>query len=101
MKRNSLPDETGAQVKEVIAPCVLLTLSILMLNSVPDPFSPVAPSLTMADMRAVLNVPGPVLRMAPETVQAGDPPVSPAAATYGVAKPTTAESKRKSPWKPI
>ena len=61
------------------------------------------PSLTKADTRRVLNVPGPVLIMFPETVQGtGAPaPVSPKACTCGVAKVATAESKRKSPWKPI
>ena len=60
------------------------------------------PSLTKADTRRVLNVPGPVLITFPATVQAGLPPVSPAATHDAeVGKLITAESKRKSPWKPI
>ena len=35
------------------------------------------------------------------TVQEGGPAVSPAAATCGVAKVATVESKTKSPWKPM
>ena len=65
----------GSQTKGLVAPGVLLTLSILKLNSVPDPFSGVASS-ERAEMRRVLSVPGPVLRMFEETFQL--PPVSPA-----------------------
>ena len=84
----------GCQTNGLVAPGVLLTLSILRLKSVPDPFSGVKSS-EKADMRRVLSVPGPVLRMFEETFQL-PPPVSPAACTCGVAKVTTAESKVKS-----
>jgi hypothetical protein len=77
---------------------LLLTLSILRLNSVPDPFSGVK-SFEKADMRRVLIVPGPVLRMFAETFQLVA--VSPAEFVYGDEKVTIAESKVKSPWKPI
>ena len=85
---------------------MLLTLSILRLKSVPDPFRGVKSS-EKADMRSVLIVPGPVLRMLEETFQLL--PVSPAPCTNvpeGVGagttlpKLTTAESNVKSPWKP-
>ena len=90
----------GAQTNGDVSPPLLLTLSILRLNSVPDPFSGVK-SFEKADMRRVLIVPGPVLRMFEETFQLV--PVSPAACTcpVGVGKVTIAESKVKSPWKPI
>ena len=68
---------------------MLLTRSILRLNSVPIPFSGVKSS-EKAEMRNVLIVPGPVLRMFEETFQLLL--VSPAASTCGVAKPTIAES---------
>ena len=87
----------GRQVNAVVSPGVLLTLRILRLKSVPIPFSGVKSS-EKAEIRSVLIVPGPVLKMLEETFQLV--PVSPAAATCGVAKPTTAESKVKSPWKP-
>src|SRR6266513_3808196 len=87
----------AAQTRELISPGVLLTLSILRLNSVPVPFSGVKSS-EKADMRRVLSVPGPVLRMLEETFQLVA--VSPAASTSGVAKLTTAESKVKSAWNP-
>ena len=87
----------GFQTNGLVSPGVLLTLSILRLKSSPDPFSGVKSS-EKADMRRVLSVPGPVLRMFAETFQLL--PVSPAACTCGVAKLTTAESKVKSPWKP-
>src|SRR5205814_1431134 len=76
---------------------LLLTLSILRLKSVPDPFSGVKSS-EKADMRRVLSVPGPVLRTFEETFQLVA--VSPAASTSGVAKLTTAASKVKSAWNP-
>ena len=88
---------SGFQINGLIAPGVLLTRSILRLNNVPIPFSGVKSS-EKAEIRNVLIVPGPVLRMAAETFQLLL--VSPAPATCGVAKPTTAESKVKSPWKP-
>ena len=87
----------GCQTNGLISPGVLLTLSILRLNSVPEPFSGVKSS-EKAEMRRVLIVPGPVLRMFEETFQLVA--VSPAACTCGVEKLTTAESKVKSPWKP-
>ena len=86
-----------SQTNGLISPGVLLTLSILRLNSVPDPLSGVK-SFEKAEMRRVLIVPGPVLRMFAETFQL--PAVSPAFCNCGVAKLTTAESKVKSPWKP-
>src|SRR5438128_5530257 len=99
MKRNSFSDgDTGAQTKGLRAPHVLLTLSILSSNSVPDPFSGTNVPIN-AEMRRVLVVPGPVLRMLEETFQYGSL-VTPALCTCGVAKVTTAESKVKSPWKP-
>jgi len=76
---------------------VLLTLSILRLKSVPDPFSGVK-SREKADMRRVFIVPGPVSRMFEETFQLVA--VSPAASACGVAKSTTAASKVKSAWNP-
>ena len=87
----------GRHVSVVFAPAVLLTLSILKLNSVPDPLSGVTPSFTKADMRRVFVVPGPVLRILPATVQLLA--VRPAAATNGDEKVATEESKVKSPWK--
>jgi len=61
----------------------------------------VEPSPTKADTRRVLNVPGPVLITFELTVQ-GTAVVSPAAwHACEVGKLITAESKRKSPWKPI
>ena len=60
------------------------------------------PSSAKADTRRVLKVPGPVLITFPATVQLGGPAVSPAAThDCEVGKLITAESKRKSPWKPI
>ena len=86
-----------AQTNGLMSPGVLLTRSILRLNSVPDPDSGVK-SFEKADMDSVFTEPGPVLRMFEETFQLLA--VSPAPCTCGVAKPTTAESKVKSPWKP-
>ena len=86
----------GFQTNGLIAPGVLLTLTILRLNNVPDPFNGVL-SCEKADMRRVLIVPGPLLVMFPATIQLLA--VSPAAATGGLAKLTIAESKVKSPWK--
>jgi hypothetical protein len=92
---------SAAQTNGLISPGVLLTLSILRLNSVPDPFSGVK-SFEKADIRRVLIVPGPVLRMFEETFQltlvSPAPCVGPGEA---VRKVTTAESKVKSPWKPM
>ena len=84
------------QIRGVISPGVLLTRSILRLKSVPIPLSGVKSSEN-AEIRRVLIVPGPVLRTLDETFQFVE--VSPAPCTCGVAKPKTAESKVKSPWK--
>ena len=84
----------GFQVKGLMSPGVLLTRSIRRLKSVPIPFSGVKSS-EKAEMRRVLVVPGPVLRMFEETFQLVA--VSPAPCTCGVAKLTTAESNVKSP----
>ena len=90
----------GFQASALVAPGVLLTLSILTLKSVPIPFSAVK-SFEKAEMRKVFIVPGPVLRTFPDTFQLTA--VSPAACVGPgevVRKVHTAESKRKSPWKP-
>ena len=87
----------GRQTNGLIAPGVLLTLSILRLKSVPDPFSGVSSS-ERANTCRVLSVPGPVLRIVEEMVQLVA--VSPASCACGVAKVTTAESKVKSASKP-
>jgi hypothetical protein len=89
----------AAQTNALMSPGVLLTLSILISYSVPDPFSGVMPSFTKPKTRRVLSVPGPLLRMFPATVQ--PLAVSPAPCTGGDEKLTTAESKTKSPWKPM
>ena len=87
----------GCQTSVVLAPHVLLTLSILRLYSTPDPFSGVKSS-EKADTRRVLIGPGPG-RTFPDTFQLVE--VSPAAATGPtVGKLMTVESKMKSPWKP-
>ena len=91
---------SGFQTNGLIAPGVLLTLSILRLKSVPIPFSGVK-SFEKAEMRRVLVVPGPLLRTFPDTFQLTA--VSPAACVGPgevVRNVHTAESKRKSPWKP-
>ena len=94
------------QTNGLISPGVLLIRCILRLNSNPDPFIGVKSS-EKAEMRSVLRVPGPVLRMFAETFQLVE--VSPAPATNApegvgagttLPKLTTAESKVKSPWKP-
>jgi hypothetical protein len=87
---------SGFQTNGLIAPGVLLTLTILRLHNVPDPFIGVKSS-EKDEMRRVLRVPGPVFRIAAETFQLVAE--SPAAATGGLAKLTIAESKVKSPWK--
>ncbi len=94
MKTNSCAP--AAQINGLMSPGVLLTRSILRLNSVPDPFSGVK-SCEKADMRKVLIGPIPG-RMFAETFQLLA--VSPPEFTYGAEKVTTAESKVKSPWKP-
>ena len=89
----------GFQTNGLALPGVPLTLSMLRLNNVPDPFNGVRLE-EKAEMRRVLIVPGPVLRIPPETFQLLA--VSPAAWTNdGDEKLTTAESKVKSPWKPM
>ena len=80
---------SGFQVSAVFAPGVLLTLIMFKLNRVPGPESGVKSS-EKADMRSVLIVPGPVLRMFEETFQLLA--VSPAPETCGVEKPIIAES---------
>ena len=97
MKMNSIPEVIGAQTKGLEAPQVLLTLSILRTNSVPEPESGVK-SFEKADRRRVLIVPGPVLMTLDETFQLTL--VNPEGEAAGLAKLTTAESKVKSPWKP-
>jgi hypothetical protein len=87
----------GFQTNGLIAPGVLLTLTILRLNNVPDPFNGVM-SCEKADMRRVFSVPGPLLIIFAATFQLLAA-VSPADATGGLAKLTIAESKVKSPWK--
>ena len=90
----------GFQASALVSPGVLLTLSILTLKSVPVPFSGVK-SFEKAEMRRVFIVPGPLLRMFPDTFQLTA--VSPAACVGPGEEPRnvqTAESKRKSPWKP-
>jgi hypothetical protein len=86
----------GFQTNGLVAPGVLLTLIILRLNNVPNPFNG-AISCEKADRRRVLIVPGPLSIMFPATIQVLA--VSPAGATGGLAKLTIAESKVKSPWK--
>lgn len=85
----------AAQTNGVIAPGVLLTLSILRLNSVPDPFRGMKSS-EKANMRRILIGPCPG-RMFAETFQLLL--VSPAACTNGAEKVSTVSSKVKSPWK--
>jgi hypothetical protein len=96
---NSKKSGSGAQVNEVVAPHVLLTLSILSSNSVPDPLRAVK-SFEKADTRITLNggFGGVVSITFPETFQLVA--VSPAACTCWDAKLTTVESKIRSPWKP-
>ena len=90
----------GFQTSALVSPAVLLTLSILTLKSVPIPLSGVK-SFEKAEMRSVFIVPGPLLRTFPDTFQLT--PVSPNPCVGPgevVRKVHTAESKRKSPWKP-
>ena len=86
----------GCQTKGLVAPGVLLTLSILNSKNVPDPDRG-AKSFAKADTRAVLIGPGPG-STAPDTFQL--PAVSPAFCIGGFEKLTTVSSKVKSPWKP-
>ena len=55
-------------------------------------------SFEIADNRPILSVPDP--GRIPKEIFQFESLVSPAACTPGVAKPTIAESKVKSPWKP-
>ena len=94
----------GCHTKGVVAPGVLLTLSILISKSVPDPDKGVK-SFEKADMRSVLIVLGVadapgvgVGRTLPVTFQL--PLVRPAMRAGGLEKVNTVESKVKSPWKP-
>ena len=92
---------SAAQTSVLVSPGVLLTLSILRLKSVPIPLSGVK-SFEKAEMRRVLIVPGPLLIRLLDTFQLTA--VSPAACVgpgETVRKVTTAESKVKSPWKPM
>ena len=57
-----------AQINGLVAPGVLLSLSMRILNNTPDPLSGVIPSLEKADTRRVLSEPGPGNVFA-ETVQ--------------------------------
>ena len=88
----------GLQSNELVSPGLLLMRSIRKFSNVPDPLSGVTPSLTKAEMRRVLIIPGPLLIMLAATVH--PELVRPAALTNGDEKLTTAESKGKSPWKP-
>jgi hypothetical protein len=91
---------SAAQTNGLVSPGMLLTLSILTLNSVPIPFNGVK-SLEKADMRRVFIVPGPLPKTLPDTFQLTA--VSPAGCVgpgETVRKVSTAESKVKSPWKP-
>ena len=90
----------GFQASVLVLPGVLLTLSILTLNSVPIPLSAVK-SFEKAEMRRVFIVPGPLLRTFPDTFQlTAVSPVACVGPGDTVRKVTTAESKVKSPWKP-
>jgi hypothetical protein len=57
------------QVTAVLCPGELLTRTHRVLKRTPAPVSGVTPSLTKAEIRKVLNVPGPVLRTFEPTVQ--------------------------------
>jgi hypothetical protein len=78
----------GFQTNGLVAPGVLLTLTILRLKSVPDPFSGTK-SFEKAERRAVLRGPGPG-RSPREMFQLLA--VSPAPCTNGDEKLTTVES---------
>ena len=62
----------------VEAPGVLLTRTHLVLNRTPAPLSGVIASFEKAEMRKVLNVPGPVFSTFDPTVNPGPAAVSPA-----------------------
>ena len=72
----------GSQSNEVEAPGVLLTLSILRLNSVPDPFSGVVPEPVTHTV-----FPGITVAVTVQPVA-----VSPAGCANGGEKPTTVGS---------
>ena len=95
--KNSKSSGNGRQTIVLVAPGVLLTLTIRNSNSVPDPLSTLLP-VAKADMRRVLIVPAPLTF--PDTFHWVA--VSPAGCTGWLrSKLTTDESKVKSPWKPI
>src|SRR4051812_3215512 len=98
---NSKSFGKARQAREVFWPGVALTLFHFMLKTAPAPINGVTPSLENAETRRVLNVPGPVLRTLPETVQLLE--VNPTALTGAVrgVGAATAESKSISAWKPI
>ena len=79
---------SGFQTNGLVAPGVLLTLTILRLNNVPDPFSGMK-SFEMAERRAVLSGPGPGRRFRAMFQLLA---VSPAPCTNGDEKLTTVES---------
>ena len=94
----------GCQTNGLIAPGVLLTLSIRTSKSVPDPVRAVK-SFEKADTRSVLIVLGVadapgvgVGRTLADTFQFAL--VRPAARAGGFENVNTVESKVKSPWKP-
>ena len=82
-------------------PGMLLTRFQWTKKRVPAPLSGVTPSLEKAETRKVLMVPGPVFRTLLPTVH--PIAVSPAAAAGAVpgVGAAIAESKVKSPWKPM
>jgi hypothetical protein len=88
---------SGCQFNGLESGHEVATLSILRLNSNPDPFSGVKSS-EKADMRRTLDIGPPPGRMFAETFQLVA--VSPAPCTNGGEKVTAVESKVKSPWKP-
>ena len=88
---------SGFQTNGLVAPGVPLTLTILRLNSVPDPFSGMK-SFEKAERRSVLVGPGPG-RTCPDTFQF--PEVSPPFSTPTLEKVQTVSLKVKSPWKPM
>ena len=79
----------GRQFNGLVAPPAPLTLNILRLKSVPDPFNGVIPSFEKAEKRNVRSEPGPANVFA-LTVQLV--PVRPAAWPGGEAKLTTVGS---------
>lgn len=86
----------AAQISGVLAPGVLLTLTMFRWYKVPEPDRGVK-SCEKADTRRVLMEPVPKSTF-PDTFQLL--PVSPAPETGGSWKVTTVELKVKSPWNP-